>query len=83
MKKLLILITSIILLSCGDRTPIIGGKVPFVVSKIVKYNDTHSEYYALSKESGKWGDNAEGVPVIILPSGLYQINDTITIKYFE
>lgn len=82
MKKLPILLVSI-LLSCGYRAPIIGGESPFIISEISKYNDTHSKYYAGSYKSGKSSSGMEGLPMMILPTGLYQINDTITIKCFE
>ena len=66
-----------ILQSCGDRTPIIDGKNPFIVGKIIKYSETHSKYFAINRESGEWSSNFEGNPMIILPSRMYQIGDTI------
>lgn len=81
MKKITLIvvfsITILITQSCGNRTPIIDGEVPFVVGKIVKYDDSHSEYYAIHYGSGKFLVNTQSYPSIILPSGLYQINDTI------
>lgn len=71
------LLSVVILQSCGDRTPIIDGEKPFVVGKIVKYNDTHSKYFAVDDASGEWSSNFEGKPMIILPSRMYQIGDTI------
>ena len=79
LKSLVVIITlGIILQSCGNQSPIIDGKTPFVVGSIERYDDTHSKYYAISEDSGIWSNNGEGNPMIILPSGLYQINDTIT-----
>ena len=71
------LLAVVILQSCGDRTPIIDGEKPFVVGTIVKYNDTHSKYFAVDDASGEWSSNFEGNPMIILPSRMYQIGDTI------
>ena len=71
------LLVVVILQSCGDRTPIIDGEKPFVVGAIVKYNDTHSRYFAVDNESGDWNSNFGGKPMIILPSRMYRIGDTI------
>lgn len=71
------LLAVVILQSCGDRTPIIDGEKPFVVGTIVKYNETHSKYFAIDEASGEWSSNYEGNPMIILPSKMYQIGDTI------
>lgn len=71
------LLAVVILQSCGDRTPIIDGEKPFVVGTIVKYNETHSKYFAIDDKSGEWSSNFEGNPMIILPSRMYQIGDTI------
>lgn len=71
------LLAVVIIQSCGDRTPIIDGEKPFVVGTIVKYNDTHSKYFSVDRESGEWSSNFEGNPMIILPSRMYQIADTI------
>ena len=68
---------SVVFLQSCYRTPIIGGEKPFVVGVIVKYSDTHSKYIAIDEESGEWKSNFEGNPVIILPSRMYQIGDTI------
>lgn len=80
MKNKIILISTILVLtSCGYRTPIIDGDKPFVVAGIEKYNDTHSIYTAQDEESGVWNNNFEDTPRIALPSGMYNIGDTIKI----
>ena len=76
-KTAIILLAIVILQSCGNRTPIIDGEVPFVVGKIEKYNETHSKYYAVDNKSGQFKIDFETMPAIILPSRMYQINDTI------
>lgn len=76
-KTAIILLAIVILQSCGNRTPIIDGEKPFVVVKIVKYDETHSKYYAVDYNSGEWKGGFETKPAIILPSRMYQINDTI------
>jgi hypothetical protein len=67
--------------SCGKQSPIIGGETPFVVESIKKYDDTHSEYYSVSIGSGNFVSGLEGKPMIILPTGMYQINDTIDVDF--
>lgn len=71
------LLVVVIFQSCGDGTPIIDGEKPFVVGRIVKYNETHSKYFAIDRKSGEWSSDFEGKPMIILPSRIYQIGDTI------
>lgn len=72
-----VLLVVVILQSCGNRAPIINGEKPFIVEKIEKYNETHSKYYAADNESGIFYSKAQGRPLIVLPSGMYQIGDTI------
>jgi len=80
MNKTIYLILAIILLhSCGERIPILDGEEPFVVESITTYNDTHCIYVAHDWNSG-YSFWAMGEPQIILPTGLYQINDTISIS---
>ena len=67
--------------SCGHQSPIIGGEVPFVVEKIKKYDDTHSKYYSVNSGSGELVFGVEKKPMIILPTGMYQINDTIDVDF--
>lgn len=72
-----LLLILVILQSCGDRSPIIDGEKPFVVGKILKYNDTHSKYYATDEESGVLANIVQDYPMIVLPSRMYRIGDTI------
>lgn len=78
-----VLLSVVIFQSCGDRTPIIDGESPFVVGTIIKYNDTHSKYFAIDRASGEWSSNFEGDPMIILPSRMYQIGDTIKSGFYN
>jgi len=72
------LLAIVIFQSCScNRAPIIGGEKPFVVGMIEKYNDTHSRYFAIDCASGDWTNIFEGRPMLILPSRMYQIGDTI------
>jgi hypothetical protein len=79
MKKLILVCGLLTIVSCGYRTPMIEGNKPFVVAGIEKYNDTHSIYTAQDEESGVWNSNGEGNPRIALPSGMYNIGDTIKV----
>ncbi len=79
MKKLVLGLGLLVLNSCGYRTPIIDGNKPFIVAEIKKYSNTHSVYTAQDDESGVWTNNFEHSPRIALPSGMYNIGDTIQI----
>lgn len=68
--------------SCGARTPIISGESPFIVDKISRYDDTHSKYTARDGESGVFRSNFSKNPVIVLPSRMYNIGDTIRFQDF-
>ena len=78
-NKIILIITVLVLTSCVYRTPMINGNKPFVVAGIEKYNDTHSIYTAQDGESGIFISNLESAPRIALPSGMYNIGDTIKI----
>lgn len=81
--NLIVVITLIFILSsCGNRTPIIGSEYPFIVYKITSYNSTHSIYTSNNWESGAYYPGAE-LPEIILPSGAYNIGDTIRFTSFH
>jgi len=82
MKKLTILICIIILTACGYETPKLNDiETPFVVDKIKQIDNTHSKYQANNVNAGG-GYNLFGSwqCVIILPTGMYNIGDTIIIK---
>jgi len=66
----------IIIQSCGNRTPIIDGDNPFVVEAIIKYDETHSSYFAVDNAMDYFS-SFQGQQMIILPSRLYKIGDTI------
>ena len=71
-----VMLSVVIFQSCGNVVPIIDGEAPFVVESITKYNDTHSIYLAGNYKCGKYVAFGE-LPMIILPSRMYQIGDTI------
>lgn len=75
-----VLLSVVIFQSCGNADPIIDGETPFVVESITKYNDTHSIYMAGNYECGKYIP-FNGLPIIILPSRMYQIGDTIKSEF--
>lgn len=83
LNTLLIIIVSLVIVSCKDSRPILGGEIPFIVTKIERYDETHSEYYCatwLNKEqppSSKSGGLGYGSASIILPTGDFSIGDTI------
>jgi hypothetical protein len=83
MKKILLLIILIYLLqSCGNRIPVIDGPDPFVVGSIERYSLTHSKYYSDNLNSGVNSFLSQSNPVLILPSRMFQIGDTIVAKSF-
>jgi hypothetical protein len=83
MKKIVLLIILIYLLqSCGNRMPVIDGPDPFVVGSIERYSLTHSKYYSDNLNSGVNSFLSQSNPVLILPSRMFQIGDTIVAKSF-
>jgi hypothetical protein len=83
MKKIVLLIILIYLLqSCGNRMPVIDGPDPFVVGSIERYSLTHSKYYSDNLNSGVNSFLSQSSPVLILPSRMFQIGDTIVAKSF-
>jgi hypothetical protein len=83
MKKIVLLIILIYLLqSCGNRIPVIDGPDPFVVGSIERYSLTHSKYYSDNLNSGVNSFLSQSNPVLILPSRMFQIGDTIVAKSF-
>jgi hypothetical protein len=69
--------------SCGSRTPIIDGSKPFVVRSIEKISETHCMYVAINAGSGHFGNPLETNAAIVLPIGMYQVNDTISVSGFN
>ena len=83
MKKIVLLIILIYLLqSCGNKIPVIDGPDPFVVGSIERYSLTHSKYYSDNLNSGVNSFLSQSNPVLILPSRMFQIGDTIVAKSF-
>jgi len=78
-KFLVLLLFSITLFSCGHDIPKFNDpQEPFVVGEIERWNQTHSIYYGQTiycrtSFFGSWYQAA------ILPSGMYNIGDTITL----
>jgi len=91
MKKVFVFLTfALIMFSCVE-TGVIDGPKPFVVTKIEQCDngsvfsnksDQMSKYYSNS-ENGYEGFSFEKKARIILPSGMYNIGDTITMKDFK
>ena len=79
MKKLILVCGLLTIAACGHRTPMLDSDKPFVVAEIEKYDETHSIYTAQDEGSGVWDGNLESNPRIALPSGMYNIGDTITV----
>lgn len=70
------------MVSCGYETPKLNDtENPFIVEKINQVNLTHSKYYGNDNLAGG-GYNFFGswTPVIMLPTGMYNIGDTIIIN---
>lgn len=80
MIKYLILITGLFLMGCGGQNmPKLDGDIPFVVSRIRQFDETHSIYSPAQRKASIScaciGYNAD----ICLPTGLYNIGDTISL----
>jgi hypothetical protein len=76
MKNLLLLLVILIVSSCGYTTPKIGSETePFIVIEIQHYNEKQSRYIG----SPNADDNEISVfcPAIILPTGMFNMGDTI------
>ena len=69
--------------SCGNEQPILNDiNSPFVIYEISKYNDTHSSYCNSMDGSGSTRNKpfGSGFARIVLPTGMYNIGDTIIIN---
>lgn len=73
MKKIILLCITICLLGCNS-IPIIDGETPFVVKEIKEVGSGMSMYTAEKYV----GYDVPGNPHIVLPTGLYNIGDTIS-----
>jgi hypothetical protein len=74
LKILLLIAVITVLQSCGYNPPVLNdSKHPFIVESVDKINDMHSRYKSSPYQHGYNGE-------IILPTGMYNINDTIIIK---
>jgi len=79
-KLATLFVISSLLLAC-DRTPIINGAKPFVVTKIDDIGNGMCEYYGTAEANEANKKNVFNVlPSIVLPSRMYNIKDTILIK---
>jgi len=80
MNKLFInLIGLILLIGCDYATPKIGSKTkPFIVYKITKYDSELSRY--VSRNQGTETLTGSAYTSIILPTGYFNVGDTITFK---
>jgi hypothetical protein len=79
MRKIMIIFAVICMTACyGPKTPVIGGVDPFIVTEIEMYSESLSIY------RGKCGSTCDispfinqEDPAIILPTGDYNVGDTI------
>jgi len=79
MKTILIFILLVFTLSsCGDYTPMLNSKNPFVVHSIVNIGHGFSEYYG--NVDASYDNFLGGRPTIVLPTKMFNIGDTITIN---
>jgi hypothetical protein len=78
MKSLYFVFVFLFFCSLGrsvNCSPEINGSIPFVVSEIKQVNTTSSKYYCKDQFVPFFGQAS-----IILPSGMYNIGDTIQIS---
>ena len=81
MKKLVILIFVIILTACGHDSPKFNDfNDPFVVDKIEHYAGNLSLYTSRVSKGNVDNYFWKGTACIALPTGMYNIGDTIIIK---
>jgi len=81
MKKLLLIISILIFISCQRYdTPILNAaNKPFIVNKVESYDSNFSAYYSKQgKGTGKY--TMVVIARIILPTGMYNVGDTIILK---
>jgi len=81
-KILLLLSMSIFFISCGNEQPILNDENnPYIVYSIKDFNSTHASYYNDWQSSGGTNNNFFGSwsARIVLPKGMYNIGDTITL----
>lgn len=78
-KKLIYLFMIVLLIQSCTSSPILEGETPFVVDMIIEYDDTHSIYHSKYTKGGTNYITTRTNAEIVLPTGYYQIGDTITI----
>ena len=81
MKYLFIILSLLIMVSCGYETPAVQYKGDFVIGKIKSYNETHCVFIA--KESKFSGypdyDVFRDKQAIVLPCDWYKVGDTVNL----
>jgi hypothetical protein len=87
MNKIIIIILAIVTISCAESIPAIDGKNPFVVTAIEAteccgenmsiYTGTDVDGVSLTRF---FSGNHQTLPKIVLPSKMYNIGDTISLK---
>jgi hypothetical protein len=80
--KFIILILAIVTLSCTESIPVVDGQHPFIVTQIESTaccGDGLSIYTGTSS-SRVFNGNHQNLPKIVLPTKMYNIGDTITLK---
>lgn len=79
MKKLIFLLSIVLLTSCGYDVPKLNeSKDPFIVDEIESFGDYCLYYSTFNKGSVEQSVFSE-VSCICLPKGYYNIGDTITL----
>ncbi len=76
---LYILLTAVLLNSCGNEQPVLNGETPFVVHKVAEFDETHASYYGAWNSNMGTRNNMFGSwrARIVLPKGYYTVGDTI------
>jgi hypothetical protein len=77
-----IIFITILALCCTscDCTPIINGKNPFIVIKIVDIGNGMCEYYGSSNAAWDRNGFSKKYPSLVLPKRLFNVGDTIQIN---
>lgn len=78
---LYLVLAVVLFTACGNEPPVFNNpEEPFIVGEIVKKNSTHSLYYKDGMSITGTSFFGSWYQAVVLPTGAYNVGDTITIK---